>query len=436
LAGASYRACEPTLPEIVERLLHRIERVALTREDPVLDHLVHLLGQTLRRMGADVEMGRSSFLPAMSLARTASEATRRARWHFVAQGGLPLAPGLAVAWKDSEIRALRALVLAVVGATALVLAPVWVSIVLAAWIADVLQPLVTALSRVLGGRRRGAAAIIVLFAAAVLVLLVGAGFVMADGVRDLLERIRDSLEGHGSLAGALLGSDGNLPQLGWKDWAELASRHGGSAWRTVSAIARASTSAALDVVVFVVALYAISVEGERAYAWLEERAPIPKDALARFAAAFRETGRGLLVAGVGTALAQGLVATITYLVIGVPRALVLGVLTAVCAVVPVVGTGLVWIPVSAGLAANGAWVRAALVLVSGVGIHSLIDNLVRPALARYGRLALPIPVVLIAMLGGAAAIGAPGVLLGPLVVRLSTEALSLARERGIFGERS
>jgi hypothetical protein len=40
------------------------------------------------------------------------------------------------------------------------------------------------------------------------------------------------------------------------------------------------------------------------------------------------------------------------------------------------------------------------------------------------------------MLGGAAAVGAPGMLLGPLVVRLSTEALSLALERGIFGESS
>jgi predicted PurR-regulated permease PerM len=50
-------------------------------------------------------------------------------------------------------------------------------------------------------------------------------------------------------------------------------------------------------------------------------------------------------------------------------------------------------------------------------------------LARYGHLHLPTFVVLISMLGGAAALGATGALLGPLVVRLTVEALAIAAER-------
>ena len=104
---------------------------------------------------------------------------------------------------------------------------------------------------------------------------------------------------------------------------------------------RASAGAAIAVLVFGAALYTFISEGERGYTWLEEHAPISSQALARLAGAFRETGRGLIVGAGGTALVQGVLATAAYLAIGIPRAFILGPLTAVCALVPFVGTGLV-----------------------------------------------------------------------------------------------
>jgi predicted PurR-regulated permease PerM len=130
----------------------------------------------------------------------------------------------------------------------------------------------------------------------------------------------------------------------------------------------------------------------------------------------------------GTALAQGLVATLTYVAIGVPRALLLGPLTAVCAIVPVVGTGLVWLPLAAELFATGQYWKGAVVLAVGV-VVGLLDNVLRPTLARYGRLRLPAFVVLVSMLGGIAVFGVAGVLLGPLLVRLCTEAVAIVVER-------
>ena len=331
-----------------------------------------------------------------------------------------------------EIAPLRAVMVALVLAAAIMLAPIWAPLVVAAWFADALRPPVQGLSRLLGGRRRGAAAIVVLLVAALLIPFGATALSLIAGVRELAVPVRDALQGQGTLAGALLGGEPATPALGWREWTDLAARHGASTWRTAATIAHASTSAALDGIVFIVALYAITADGDRAYAWMEARLPIPREVLARLAAAFRETGRGLLVGGGGTALVQGTVATIAYLAIGVPRALVLGPLTALCALVPVVGTGIVWVPVAIQLAVTGAYVRASVVVAFGVGVHALIDNLVRPALTRYGRLELPTAVVLVSMLGGAAAIGASGALLGPLLVRLATEALSLARDRRLF----
>jgi predicted PurR-regulated permease PerM len=58
---------------------------------------------------------------------------------------------------------------------------------------------------------------------------------------------------------------------------------------------------------------------------------------------------------------------------------------------------------------------------------SIVDNFVRPWLSRYGHLELPLAVVFVAMLGGMAAFGGFGLLLGPLFVRLAVEALEIWR---------
>jgi predicted PurR-regulated permease PerM len=314
-----------------------------------------------------------------------------------------------------------------VGSIALLL-PLWVPLVLAAWSADLLLPSVHRLERALGARRRAAAATIVLLIVVVLLPVAGVTVALAAGVRDLLVQVRAALEGQGSLGAALLGGGSTAPHLGVRDWTDLVSRYGASVWSTASTIARASASAAIAVLVYVAALFALLVDGSRAYAWMESHVPIPRDAISRLAGAFRETGRGLLIAGGGTALAQGAAATLAYVAIGIPRALLLGPLTALCAIVPVIGTGLVWVPLAIELALAGQLWRAAVVVAVGAGVHSMIDNFVRPALARYGRLSLPTFLVLVSMLGGVAVFGAAGALLGPLLVRLCVEALAIVSE--------
>jgi predicted PurR-regulated permease PerM len=323
---------------------------------------------------------------------------------------------------------MRILALAFLVTAAVVLAPLWAPLVLAAWFADLLRPAVTRLERVLRGRRRAAAAVVVLVAVAVLLPMGGLVAAVTSGLRELLDQARAALEGHGSLAGVLVGGSraGTRPEV--RDWADLASRYGTSAWTALSAIARASASVAIGAIVFVAALFTFSVDGERAYAWLQKSAPIPREALERLARAFRETGRGLLVAGGGTAIIQGTVATAVYVALGIPRAILLGPLTAVCAIVPVAGSGLVWIPLAIELGATGDYLRCAVVVALGAGVHSLIDNFVRPFLARYGHLDMSAFLVLVSMLGGIAILGAAGALLGPLLLRLCIESLAIVSE--------
>src|SRR5690606_329221 len=110
-------------------------------------------------------------------------------------------------------------------------------------------------------------------------------------------------------------------------------------------------------------------------------------------------------------------------------ALALGMLTLIFSVVPAIGTALVWVPVAAGLFLTGQEAGAIVLLVIGVAVIGTIDNIARPYLARRGKLLLPTYVVLLALFGGVERMGAWGLMLGPLIVRLVKEAVVIRTER-------
>ena len=192
-----------------------------------------------------------------------------------------------------SVRLMSAVTAGLCIAAALILAPLWAPIVLAAWFADLLRPAARKLESVLGGRRRAAGALVVLLLVSVLLPLVGIALALATGMQELLAQVRAAIEGQGSLASALIGGGGVASRPEVLDWADLASRHGANAWRALSVVARASANAGIAALVFVAALYTFVVDGARGYAWLEKHAPIGREELSRLAGAFRETGRGL-----------------------------------------------------------------------------------------------------------------------------------------------
>jgi predicted PurR-regulated permease PerM len=306
-------------------------------------------------------------------------------------------------------------------AAAVVLSPFVVPCVLAAWAAELARPLRLRLERVLAGRRRAAAALTVLLLVLVVAPLGAAVVVLAIGARELLQEAKNAFES-GSFGRALGPATPTFDQI-----VELARTSGAASAAFVLGTLRGSARAAIAFVVFLFGFYAFSAHRERFGEWLARSAPVPRAAFDRLSAAFYETGRGLVI-GVGlTALAQGVVATIAYLALGIPRAILFGFVTAVAAIVPGVGTGFVWVPLAVALAATGHPIRALVLVACGAGVISVIDNVLRPMLARYGKLELPTFVLFASMLGGVLVLGPAGVVLGPLAARLAAEAIALAR---------
>jgi predicted PurR-regulated permease PerM len=313
-----------------------------------------------------------------------------------------------------------------------VLMPLGAPILLSAWFAMFMRPVLVRATRLLHGRERAAAAVTVGLLLSALVPVV---LVIASAVSNVVELARwflKSESGRAALEQIVRGARGAseerrfLPDhFDTERIIELIRLHGERAYAAVQAIVGAGAIVLLDLFLFTVGVFSFLVRGHETYLWFEDRSPLSREHTARLAAAFTETGRGLFI-GMGlTALLQGTVAGITYATLGIPSAFVLGTLTTITALIPSFGTLLVWGPVAAGLALTGQPAKATILVVVGVAIIGSIDNFLRPIISRWGRLTIPTFPLMLSLFGGVAAFGADGIFLGPLIVRLAMEALTI-----------
>jgi len=129
----------------------------------------------------------------------------------------------------------------------------------------------------------------------------------------------------------------------------------------------------------------------------------------KFVAVVRATVKG---SGV-VALVQGALGAVTFWIVGLPAALLWGMLMAIAALLPAIGPAIIWGPVAIYLLATGAVWQAVVVVVSGVVVIGLADNILRPILV--GRdTGIPDWLVLVTTLGGIDLVGLSGIVVGPL----------------------
>ncbi|MGH8058024.1 MAG: AI-2E family transporter, partial [Candidatus Entotheonellia bacterium] len=125
---------------------------------------------------------------------------------------------------------------------------------------------------------------------------------------------------------------------------------------------------------------------------------------------------------------QGILAGLAYWALGLPFPAFWALLTAVVAPIPIGGTALVWVPAAIYLMGVESLVRGVILLVWGVAVVSMIDNVLKPWLIG-GRAHLPALFLFFAILGGISVYGVLGVFLGPLLLALVMTGLTLYRER-------
>lgn len=121
-------------------------------------------------------------------------------------------------------------------------------------------------------------------------------------------------------------------------------------------------------------------------------------------------GAGLMVAAV-----QGLIGGAAFWALDVPAPAVWAVVMAICALLPVVGAAIVWAPVAAWMFLSGDIARGVVLTLICALVLGSADNVLRPLLLS-GRTSASGLVVFIGLLGGAAAFGFVGLVIGPIVL--------------------
>ncbi len=135
------------------------------------------------------------------------------------------------------------------------------------------------------------------------------------------------------------------------------------------------------------------------------------------------------------ALVQGAIGAIGFYIFGVPFPLFLGVVMAFCALIPAVGTTIIWIPASLCLILSGYFSNNNLVLGKGIGLFlygfliiSTIDNILLTQIV-HAKAKVNQIIVIVGVIGGAAMFGPMGIFIGPVLLPLLMTYFETFKER-------
>jgi predicted PurR-regulated permease PerM len=142
---------------------------------------------------------------------------------------------------------------------------------------------------------------------------------------------------------------------------------------------------------------------------------------------FNNISRSVVMAVLLSAFVQGLLAGVGYYLADIPVVFALTALTMLLAVVPFLGAASVWVPTAAWLYfAEGRTTAAILLALYGAGVVSAIDNVIKPWVL-HGQSKLHPLLGLLSVLGGVAALGPIGILVGPMAVAFLQALLGMLR---------
>ena len=250
---------------------------------------------------------------------------------------------------------------------------------------------------------------------------------VADGVRFLAETIRSQgVAGliascrRGSAAWSSAGSMPShvipTPSLDEAIQAQVSVR-GSKAAAVVGATVAATGSLLFQAAMMLIALYFLLTDGDTLVDWIDSASPLQPGQTRELISEFKKVSYAVFISTVITAGVQAAVALIGYFIARVPHPVFFAGLTFIVAFIPAVGAASVCLAAAVLIFAIGHPYLALFLALWGVLVVGLVDNVVKPLLVRSG-MEMRGGVVFFALIGGLAAFGTVGLVLGPLAVAL------------------
>ena len=135
------------------------------------------------------------------------------------------------------------------------------------------------------------------------------------------------------------------------------------------------------------------------------------------------------------AIIQGFISLFGYLLCDAPNPVLTAMLTAFASIIPLVGTALVWVPVTAYFLIIGDWIHGLILLAYGGIIISQCDNLIRFILQKKMANIHPL-ITIFGVVAGLPIFGFMGIIFGPLLVSLFLLFLDMFRKEYLMDEHT
>lgn len=249
------------------------------------------------------------------------------------------------------------------------------------------------------------------------------GFPMPDGIRELFDKIYTMLSSIPGFTDVYDQLTQNLQSVIASAAKSILSGSLGFAGVTLSGIWQAVLMLILAslAVMYAPTLFKLSVR----------MTSLPEDSAARMIKAARSALRAVFIGIVFVACIQGLLTGIGLAFLGVEDSAFWGMMAVFAAVIPVLGTALIWGPMAIVLWVQGSPMSAVILVVWGTVVVSGADSIIRPYFLKTG-IETSILVLFLSIICAMSAFGAIGLILGPVLVALAIQAV---HESDILAEK-
>jgi predicted PurR-regulated permease PerM len=170
----------------------------------------------------------------------------------------------------------------------------------------------------------------------------------------------------------------------------------------------------VNLVIMIFALFFFFRDGEAIMSKLRRVLPFDPSFRERRITETAQLIRATIISGLAVSLVQGAIGGVTFALLGIGAPIFWGVMMAFFALLPL-GAWIIWGPVAVWLLLTGEVGRGITLLIVGAGGISLVDNFLRPMLLA-GQTQMNGLLVFISLLGGLAAFGLLGLVLGPIIM--------------------
>jgi predicted PurR-regulated permease PerM len=198
--------------------------------------------------------------------------------------------------------------------------------------------------------------------------------------------------------------------------------------RLVQKLLTGSLTAASGLAIALLLLFFFLRDREEMLAAVRGLLPLSKEEDALMFKRIGDTIHAILYGTLAVAALQGTLGGLMFWWLDLPAPILWGCAMAALAIVPMVGSAIIWGPAALYLLLSGSPEKALVLAAWGALVIGLIDNLLQPIIVE-GKLHVHLVPVFVSIVGGVTAFGGVGLIIGPAILAMALALLDIWRHR-------